>query len=224
MFGLAVDDIAFLGRDPHVSVARQVKLVGGVPHFAPLKNRKPHTVPLAPSLAPRLARHLELYPAVTVTLPWHDPGDGGRHGRPVTARLVLSDGSGRAWRRAQFNELWRAAQERAGITPRRGPGQKRAPARQDGCHALRHTAASAWLRGGVDIARAAAWLGDTAAVVWRTYAHLMPGDSGDDGRAAIDAFLGGGAPDDDAVARGAAQLPGGGASSYVSGIRHPRRL
>ena len=29
LFGLAVDDIAFLGRNPHVTVSRQVKLVGG---------------------------------------------------------------------------------------------------------------------------------------------------------------------------------------------------
>jgi hypothetical protein len=28
-----------------------------------------------------------------------------------------------------------------------------------------------------------------------TYAHLMPGDSGDDGSAAVDRFFGGAAPD-----------------------------
>lgn len=53
----------------------------------------------------------------------------------------------------------------------------------------RHTAASVWLRDGIDVVRAAAWLGDTPAIVLGTYAHLMPGDSGDDGRAAVDRFF-----------------------------------
>jgi integrase len=171
-------------------VTRQVKLVGGRPHFAPLKNRRPRLVPLAASLAPRLARHMELYPPAEVTLPWHDLRDPGAHGRLVTARLVLSRPDGRPLSRTAFNgSVWRPAQARAGITPPRAPGEKRAPARGDGCHALRHTAASVWLRAGVDVVRAAAWLGDTPAVVLSTYAHLMPGDSGDDGRAAVDRFF-----------------------------------
>jgi integrase len=195
MFGLAVDDIQWLGRDPRISVARQVKLVGGKRRFAPLKNRKPHDVPLAPSLAPRLARHLELFPAVEVTLPWHDPEDRDMHGQLVTCRLVLTHGNGRAFDRWQFNKMWRAAQERAGVTPKREPGERRKPARDDGCHALRHTAASNWLRAHIDVVRVAAWLGDTPGVVLSTYAHLMPDDGDDDGRAAVDQFLGPYAPD-----------------------------
>ena len=192
LFGLAVDDIAFLGRNPHVTVTRQVKLVGGRPCFAPVKNRKPHEVPLAASLAPRLARHLELFPAASVTLPWHDVRDPERHGRPVTARLVLSRPDGRPLRRDAFNTgVWWPAQQAAGITPEPGEDGKRAPARGDGCHALRHTAASVWLRAGIDVVRAAAWLGDIPATVLSTYAHLMPGESGDDGRAAVDRFFGG---------------------------------
>ena len=190
LFGLAVDDIAFLGRYPHVTVSRQVKLVGGRPCFAPVKNRKPHEVPLAASLAPRLARHLELFPAASVTLPWHDVRDPERHGRPVTVRLVLSRPDGRPLRRDAFNTgVWWPAQQRAGITPEPGEDGKRAPARGDGCHALRHTAASVWLRAGIDVVRAAAWLGDIPATVLSTYAHLMPGESGDDGRAAVDRFF-----------------------------------
>jgi len=191
LFGLAAEDIMFLGRHPHVTVRSQVKLVGHQPFFAPLKNRKPRTVPLAASLAPRLARHMELYPPVEVTLPWHDLRDPAAHGRLVTARLILSRPDGRPLSRSAFNaQVWRRAQERAGITPQLGPGEKRAPARQDGCHALRHTAASVWLRAGIDVVRAAAWLGDTPAIVLGTYAHLMPGESGDDGRAAVDRFFG----------------------------------
>lgn len=195
MFGLAVTDIQFLGKDPHITVERQVKIVGGKPHFAPLKNRKPHEVPLAPTLAGRLARHLEAYPAVKVTLPWHDPRDKQRHGKPVTVRLVLSPPRGGATDRVVFDRQWWAAQERCGITPKRERGEKRAPAREEGCHVLRHTAASTWLRARIDIVRVASWLGDTPAVVWSTYAHLIPGDSSEDGRAAVDSFAASCAPD-----------------------------
>jgi integrase len=189
LFGLAAEDVVFLGRSPHVTVARQVKLVGGRLHFAPVKNRKAHTVPLAPSLAPLLARHMELCPPAEVTLPWHDVRDPAAHGRPVTARLVLSRPDGRALLRPWFNSaVWHPAQATAGITP---PGEgKRQPQREDGCHALRHTFASLQLADRVDITRVAAWMGDTPQVVWQTYAHLMPGDDGAAGRAAVDAFFG----------------------------------
>jgi integrase len=55
-------------------------------------------------------------------------------------------------------------------------------------HALRHTAASAWLSAGADIVAVAAWLGDTVETVYQTYAHLMP-DADDRGRKAIDQFF-----------------------------------
>jgi len=55
-------------------------------------------------------------------------------------------------------------------------------------HALRHTAASAWLAAGVDIVSVAAWLGDTVQVVLATYAHLMP-DADERGRKAMNAFF-----------------------------------
>ena len=190
IFGLGADDVAFLGRSPLVHVRRQVKLVGNVPHFAPVKNRREHSVPLAPSLAVRLARHLELYPPAQVTLPWHDPRDRARHGRPVTVRLVLADARGGPLNRRVFGDgSWRPALERAGVVPARGPGRRRPPASpQDGMHVLRHTAASAWLRAGVDIARVADWLGDTVKVTLETYVHFLPGGD-DDGRAAVDAFF-----------------------------------
>jgi len=54
-----------------------------------------------------------------------------------------------------------------GGVPDRGP-------RLNGCHVLRHTAASAWLSAGLNIAKVAALLGDTKEVVLRTYAHFMP--------------------------------------------------
>jgi len=54
-------------------------------------------------------------------------------------------------------------------------GEKRKAARDQGMHALRHTAASAWL-------------GDTVETVYKTYGHLMP-DADDRGRKAIDQFF-----------------------------------
>lgn len=119
-----------------------------------------------------------------MTLPWEKPG-----GEPVTFRLLVTTAAGRALHRSGFNTLcWHPAQEKAGITPKRERGQKRAPAREDGMHALRHTAASAWLAAGVDIVSVAAWLGDTVQVVLATYAHLMP-DADERGRKAMNAFL-----------------------------------
>jgi hypothetical protein len=39
--------------------------------------------------------------------------------------------------------------------------------------------------------RVAAWMGDTVEMVGKTYAHLMPDDDDDDGRAAIEAYYAG---------------------------------
>lgn len=179
LFGLAVGDIAFLGRDPKIRVLRQIKHVAGVVHFAPPKRRKTREVPLAPEVAEALARHLELFPAVTVTLPWHDPSDRARHGRPVTVRLVVSNPKGRPADHRVFNRrVWNEARKRAGVPL----------GREDGMHALRHTFASAQLGAGVPVLSVATWMGDTAAVVLGTYAHFMPGRE-DGGRAAVSAFF-----------------------------------
>jgi integrase len=61
-------------------------------------------------------------------------------------------------------------------------------------HALRHTAASAWLSAGVSVAAVATWLGDDQKTILDTYAHFMPEDS-DRGRRAMDAFFERCAPD-----------------------------
>lgn len=183
---LGTGDFQFLGLRPRVRVERQVKRVGGRLVFAPIKNRKPHDVPLAPSLARRVARHLELYPAAAVTLPWHEPGSR-LHGQPRTVRLVMSREDGTALSRASVQGYWRTAAGR--YLAAREPGRKRRE-RHTGwnLHRLRHTYASALLRKRVDVARIAAWMGDTIEMVTKTYLHLMPDDyDGDaDGRAAVD--------------------------------------
>jgi len=139
---------------------------------------------LSEALAPVLAEHIRQYPPRKITLPWGTPD-----GAPVTFTLILARPDGRAVNPTRFRESqWWPAQEKVGITPPREPGQKRRPARDQGLHALRHTAASAWLAAGVDIVSVAAWLGDTVKTVYETYAHMMP-DADDRGRRAMNAFF-----------------------------------
>lgn len=172
LFGLAAGDVDFLRREVHVR--RQVRLIGNTPVFAPVKNDKSHGVPLSDSLGPLLAEHIRLYPPAVVTLPWRT-----RDGDPVTHRLLLTRPGGLAMHRSRFNESnWRPALRKAGVEAHR----------RNGCHVLRHTAASAWLASGVDIAAVASFLGDTVATVYETYAHLMP-DAPDRARKAMDLFF-----------------------------------
>lgn len=185
MLGLAVDAISFLGRNPRVTVCRQIRMVGTVLCFAPVKNDSVHDIPLAGDLAVMLAGHLRRHPPAAVTLPWEVPD-----GEPVTFSLVFTDEKGRAVNRNLFNrDAWKPALAAAGVIPQREPGQRNwAAAPDDGTHALRHTAASAWLSRGVDITAVASWLGDTVATVYTYYAHMMP-DADDRGRKAMAEFF-----------------------------------
>jgi len=190
MLGLGADDVTFLARKPMISVVRQLLIVGGELRFAPVKNRKEHQVPLSRALGAALAAHLAEWPAVAVTLPWHEPRNRKRHGRDVTVRLVLTAPGGGPVRRQAFDDrAWQPA-VRAALE---AEGEERT--REDGCHALRHTFVSVQLAAGVDIVRVAAMIGDTVAVTAKTYAHMMPGHDDSDSRAAVDAFLGSCAPD-----------------------------
>ena len=177
LFALAVDDIDFLRRNAHVEV--QVKYVGGRLCFAPTKNRKVRDVPVSAAVIPVLAEHVRLHPPVEVTLPWHDLQDPKRHGRPVTRRLLFTRPDGGALNRMTFNRAWHKAWKAAGI-----PDADQV----NGCHVLRHTAASAWLSGGLGLAKAASYLGDTQEVLVRVYSHFLPDDE-DRARAIMDWFL-----------------------------------
>ena len=121
-----------------------------------------------------LAERVRRYPPVSVTLPW-----GAPDGKPVTRELLFTM-DGRALNRGAFNRLWRAAWKAAGVDPSRG--------RQNGCHVLRHTAASAWLSKGLGLPKVAAYLGDTKEVVLATYAHFLPDDD-DHAREIMNAFF-----------------------------------
>lgn len=192
LFALARPDLDFLRRTVHVEV--QIKVVGGAQAFAPLKNKKTRDVPVAARVLPVLAEHMRACPPVAVTLPWHDPRDPRKHGQPVTRELVFTRPGGLQLEREAFNRPWRAAWAKAGI-PDRG--------RLNGCHVLRHTAASQWLSGGLNPAKVAAYLGDTLQVVLDTYAHCLPDDD-DRARAIMDLFFaepGSSAPDVPRAAR-----------------------
>jgi integrase len=181
LFAVALGDLNFLRRTLHIEV--QVKLVDGVWCFGPVKNHKTckaRDVPLEEPVLSIMAEHVRLHPPVAVTLPWHAPEDSRRHGKPVTRELVFTV-DGCHLQRNVFNWWWQKAWKAAGV-PERGP-------RLNGCHVLRHTAASAWLSAGMNIAKVAAILGDTKEVVLETYAHFMPEDD-DQARAVMKAFFG----------------------------------
>jgi integrase len=127
---------------------------------------------------PHLAEHVRLHPPAEVTLPWHDLQDPMRHGQLVTRRLMFIKPHGAALDRMIFNRAWIKAWKAAGV---RDTGR-------NGCHVLRHTAASAWLSNGLGLARTAAYLGDTQEVILRTYSHFMAKDE-DLAREIMDAFL-----------------------------------
>ena len=175
LFAVALDDLDFLRRTLHVEV--QVKeLRGGDRVFAPLKNFRScrsRDVPLEEPVLSILAEHVRSHPPVAVTLPWVKPG-----GRPVTRNLVFTEHGGHL-NRGSFNYAWRKAWRVAGL-PDRG--------RLNGCHVLRHTAASAWLSAGLNPAKVAAYLGDTPQVVLAIYAHFLPEDD-DRARAIMGAFF-----------------------------------
>jgi integrase len=176
LFALAVEDVDFLRRNVHVAV--QIKRVGGRVCFAPTKNRKIRDVPVSARVIPVLAEHVRLHGPAEVTLPWHDLRDPKQHGKPVTRRLMFIKPDGAALDRMMFNRAWIKAWKAAGVPD----------AGRNGCHVLRHTAASAWLSAGLGLARVAAYLGDTQEVILRTYSHFMPDDE-DRAREIMDAFL-----------------------------------
>lgn len=179
IFGLVVEEIDFLRRKVHVR--QQVKLVGGRPHFALPKGGVQRYVPLATQTGAALAAHLAAFPAVTVTLPWHEPDNPRRHGRMVPADLVLTNRAGRALHRNGFNaNTWKPAILAAGL----------ADERVNGCHMMRHLFASSLIAAGVDPRTVAEYLGhsDGGALVLKTYSHLMP-DAEDRARKALDAAI-----------------------------------
>jgi integrase len=174
VFGLAVEDVDFLGR--WVLVQQQVKLLKGKPVLAPPKGGKTREVPLPEVVAFALAEHLRRYPPVEVTLPWRT-----LEGKPRTAALVFTTRERGPLVRRHYNvNIWKRALKESGVEPTRA----------NGMHALRHYYASVLLEDGVTVRALADYLGHVdPGFTLRVYAHLMPAAEGR-ARAAIDAVLG----------------------------------
>lgn len=173
VFGLAVEDVDFLGGVVHV--VRQVKLLHNRPVFAPPKGGKQRDVPLPESVAFALAGHLAKYPAKEITLPWKSVG-----GPAVTAALIFYSPEGLSLNRNRFNHRqWKPALRAAGV----------ATGRDNGTHALRHFYASVLLDAGESIKALSEYLGHhDPGFTLRTYTHLMPA-SETRTRAAVDSVF-----------------------------------
>ncbi|WP_274913024.1 tyrosine-type recombinase/integrase [Streptomyces sp. WZ-12] len=181
VFGLAVEDVDFLGGVLHVQ--RQVKLLRGRPVYAPPKGGKVRDVPLPESVGFALAAHITRYPPQEVTLPWKT-----LDGAPVTATLIFYSPESLALNRNRFNDrVWRPALRAAGVPT----------GRDNGMHALRHFYASVLLDAGESIRALSEYLGHhDPGFTLRTYTHLMPA-SETRTRAAVDRVFGkSGATDD----------------------------
>ncbi|MEV5976144.1 tyrosine-type recombinase/integrase [Streptomyces sp. NPDC052114] len=180
IFGLAVDEVDFLGGTVHI--VRQVKMIGSHLVFAPPKGGKLRDVPLPNLVSYALANHITQRPPIEVTLPWKTPD-----GPPVTATLVFYSREHKALNRNYFNMyLWKPALVSAGVIPERLPGERFKQSREHGMHALRHYYASVLLDAGENIKALAEYLGHAdPGFTLRTYTHLMP-NSQDRARQAID--------------------------------------
>jgi integrase len=191
IFGLAVDEIDFLGGIVHV--VRQVKMVGSHLVFAPPKGGKLRDVPLPDTVSYVLAEHITRRPPIEVTLPWKTPD-----GPPVSATLLFYSRERKALNRNYFNMyLWKPALVSAGVIPERLPGERFKESREHGMHALRHYYASVLLDAGENIKALAEYLGHAdPGFTLRTYTHLMP-NSQDRARNAIDEAFGTAADDGD---------------------------
>jgi integrase len=180
LFGLAVGDIDFLRRV--ITVRRQVKLINGVQAFADIKNDKVHQVPVTGWLCNLIARYMQLFPPVAVTLSLEE--DGELKDKTATHTLLLTRPGELAMHREGVNGRWKSGLKRAGIEVER----KRM------MHALRHTAVSVWLSRGISTKAVAEFIGDTEHTVISTYSHLMPDDR-DKARRAMEDFMNGPAED-----------------------------
>ena len=164
IFGLDAGAVDFLRRTVHVRM--QVKRVNGKAWFALPKGGKERDVPLPERVSLALAAHVEQYPAAEVTLPWNEPGNPRRHGKPVTAALLFTRHGAPLNHSTFYTGAWRPARNAAGIT-------------EGSLHQLRHLYASALLAGGVDVKALSEYLGHhDPAVTLRIYAHLMPSAEG----------------------------------------------
>ncbi|MGA5330994.1 tyrosine-type recombinase/integrase [Streptomyces griseoincarnatus] len=193
-FGFSPDDI---DRDRMLlHVRRQLLWENSThPFFKLPKGNKERSVPLSPGLLKLLDEYEQEFPAVTTTLPWKGPGNGGR--ATATVRLLATTGPGNRIHPSTFNaSTMKPALAAAGLIAPREEGARWGwePSREMMHHRWRHTYASVQLGAGEDPVSVSHWMGHASiAITLEIYAHFMP-DSGMKGRTAVDGWLDAGAP------------------------------
>lgn len=159
--GLTRDRLRLLGKDPRITIDRQlVTRSGGKTDFAPPKTKASvRTIPLPRVVVAALNDHIAQ----------HDVG----------ADALLFTWKGNGITRQRFGHVWRPAATAANLTPETGTGM----------HALRHYYASLLIRYGESVKTVQDRLGHkSAAETLDTYSHLWE-DSDDRTRDAIDSVL-----------------------------------
>lgn len=161
MLGLTRDRLRLLGKNPAVTVDRQlVTKTGGETDFAPPKTEASRRdIPLPRVVVTALNEHLASYDvgAEDLVFTWL--------GRPIT--------------RQRFGRMWRPAAAVAGLTVETGTG----------VHALRHYYASLLIRYGESVKTVQSRLGHkSASETLNVYSHMWV-DSDDRTREAVDSVL-----------------------------------
>ncbi|WP_086768124.1 tyrosine-type recombinase/integrase [Streptomyces bobili] len=192
-FGFSPDDV---DRDLMVlHLRRQLLWENSTrPYFKLPKGDKERSIPLSPGLLKLLDEHGEKFPAVTVTLPWIGPGNGGRPTAKV--RLLATTHFGKRINPATYNNrAMKPALAEAGLIAPRAEGSNWGwePSREMMHHRWRHTYASVQLGGGEDVISVSHWMGHASPdITLKVYSHFMP-DRGLRGRTAVDSWLEAGA-------------------------------
>lgn len=164
------------------------------PYFKLPKGKKERDVPLSPGLLKLIDDYSAQFPPVTVTLPWHGPGNDRRP--TATVRLLATTHFGKRICPATYNNrTMKPALAEAGlIKPRKeGANWGWEASREMMHHRWRHTYASVQLGAGEDPVSVSHWMGHSSpTITLAIYAHFMP-DRGQRGRTAMDAWLDGSA-------------------------------
>jgi integrase len=200
-FGFSPDDV---DRERMVLHLRRQLLWENSTHpfFKLPKGDKERSVPLSAGMLKLIDEYGNLFPPVTVTLPWKGPGNNNRS--TATVRLLTTTHFGKRIHPSTFNNrTMKPALAAAGLIAPRKEGERWGweASREMMHHRWRHTYASVQLAAGEDVISVSHWMGHASPdITLKIYAHFMP-DRGLRGRTAVDRWLepellpGGGAPE-----------------------------
>ena len=158
LLGAAWDAIDFERGD--LRVVRTLQIVSGeFAVVAPKTSGSLRTIQLSDTTVQLLRRHLDDQSAARLEL-----GDAWEH-----HDLVFPAERGRYWHRSAFYRGYRELVDASGI----------ARPREVNVHTLRHTAASQWIRAGVDLLTVSRRLGHASpSFTLGVYAHMLTGQQG----------------------------------------------